>query len=73
MRLDRLNASAVVADVIANPPGTRFLAAAERRGCEIVDGVEMLVEQGVRSVVYWPELEPDRDAIRAALASAPPA
>jgi shikimate 5-dehydrogenase len=37
-----------------------------------VDGLEMLVEQGVRSVVYWTGLDPDRGAMRAALAGALP-
>jgi shikimate dehydrogenase len=72
VRLERVDRSTVVADVIPNPPRTRFLAAAERRGCETVDGLEMLVEQGVRSVVYWTGLDPNGGAMRAALARALP-
>lgn len=73
VELERLDPSTVVADVVPNPPRTRFVVEAERRGCEIVDGLEMLVEQGVRSVVYWTGLEPDRGTMRAALAGVLPA
>jgi shikimate dehydrogenase len=43
----------VVADVIPNPPRTRFLAAAEAAGCRTLDGLGMLVGQGVLGVGYW--------------------
>jgi shikimate dehydrogenase len=72
VRLDRVDATTVVADVIPNPPRTRFLTAAEHRGCETVDGLEILVEQGVRSVLYWTGLDPNRSTMRAALARALP-
>ncbi|MDQ3893423.1 MAG: shikimate dehydrogenase, partial [Actinomycetota bacterium] len=72
VELERLDPSTVVADVVPNPPRTRFVVEAERRGCEIVDGLEMLVEQGVRSVLYWTGLDPNRSTMRAALARALP-
>ena len=43
----------VVADVIPNPPRTRFLTEAEAAGCTILDGLGMLVGQGVLGVGYW--------------------
>lgn len=43
----------VVADVIPNPPRTRFLAEAEGAGCTTLDGLGMLVGQGVLGVGYW--------------------
>jgi len=43
----------VVADVIPNPPRTRFLAEAEGAGCTTIDGLGMLVGQGVLGVGYW--------------------
>ena len=36
-----------ICDVIPNPPATPFLAEAEKRGCTILDGLSMLVYQGV--------------------------
>lgn len=58
----------LVADVIPNPPSTRFLEEARARGCETLDGLEMLVEQGALSVRYWARVEVDRAVLRAALA-----
>jgi len=60
----------VVADVIPNPPRTRFLAAAEAAGCRTLDGLGMLVGQGVLGVGYWTgQQRPDVTAA-AALAGA---
>ena len=50
---DTFRAGLVVADVIPNPPRTRFLAEAERAGCTILDGLGMLVGQGVLGIGYW--------------------
>jgi shikimate dehydrogenase len=57
-------AGMVVADVIPNPPRTRFLAEAEAAGCEVVDGLEVLVEQGALSISYWTGIEPDLEVMR---------
>ncbi|GAA09961.1 shikimate 5-dehydrogenase [Acetobacter tropicalis NBRC 101654] len=43
----------VVADVIPNPPMTRFLREAKKRGCTPLDGLGMLVNQGVIGVELW--------------------
>jgi shikimate dehydrogenase len=58
----------LAADVIPNPPRTRFLREAEAVGCETIDGLEMLVEQGALSVEYWTGQQPDTAVMRAALA-----
>lgn len=60
----------VAADVVPNPPRTRFVDEAEAAGCVVVDGLEMLVEQGVLSVAYWTGVEPDPEVMRAALTEA---
>jgi shikimate dehydrogenase len=65
--LDSLAEGTLVADVIPNPPRTPFLAEAEARGLETIDGLEMLVNQGVLGVEYWAGLRPDTDVMRAAL------
>jgi shikimate 5-dehydrogenase len=65
--LDALGVGSLVADVIPNPPRTPFLVEAEARGLETVDGLEMLVNQGVLSVEYWTGLRPDTGVMRNAL------
>lgn len=42
-----------VYDLIYAPPQTRLLAAAERAGCETMNGVPMLVHQGALSLALW--------------------
>ena len=57
---------ALVFDVIANPPETRLLAEAHRRGARIVSGMAMLVYQGAESFRLWTGLEPPLDIMRRA-------
>lgn len=54
----------VVADVIFNPPSTGLLRDAAARGCTVLDGLGMLVNQGVIGVQYWTGIEPDAAVIR---------
>lgn len=66
--LGSLGRETLVADVIPNPPRTRFLARAEEQGCATLDGLEMLVQQGVLSVAYWTGVTVDRNVMRDELA-----
>jgi len=68
--LDSLNPAMVVADVIGNPPRTHLICEAERRGCTALDGLGMLVNQGVVGVQYWTGIEPDAIVMRSALEDA---
>jgi shikimate dehydrogenase len=54
----------VVADVIANPPKTRLIKDAEARGCIAVDGLGMLVNQGVIGIKYWTGVDVDPAVMR---------
>jgi shikimate dehydrogenase len=65
--LDEVAATALVADVIPNPPETRLLREAAALGCETLDGLEMLVEQGRIGFELWTGVEPDTGVMRAAL------
>lgn len=60
----------VVADVIGNPPRTRLMRDAEARGCRALDGLGMLVNQGIVGVQYWTGIEPDAGVMRRALEAA---
>lgn len=62
-----LRPGTVVADVIGNPPRTRLIRDAEARGCRALDGLGMLVNQGVVAVQYWTGIEPDSAVMRRAL------
>jgi shikimate dehydrogenase len=65
--IDSLQPAMVVADVVFSPPKTRFLREAESRGCTVLDGLGMLVNQGAIALNYWTGIEPDRDIMRQAL------
>jgi shikimate dehydrogenase len=58
IRLDRLPASALVADIIYIPLETPFLAAARARGHRTVNGLGMLLHQGRPAWKLWFGLEP---------------
>ncbi len=57
----------IVADVIPNPPRTRFLREAEERGCRTIDGLEMLVNQGIIGIQYWSGIHANASVMRQAL------
>lgn len=67
---DTLPAGAVVADVIPNPPRTALLRDAAERGCVVLDGLGMLVQQGVVAIRLWTGVDPDPGVMRAALRQA---
>ena len=60
----------VVADVIFNPARTHLLREAESRGCTVVDGLGMLVNQAVVGFEYWTGIIPDAQVMRRALEEA---
>jgi shikimate dehydrogenase len=65
--LDTLRPGLVVADVIANPPRTQLIREAEKRGCLPLDGLGMLVNQGVIGIRHWTGIEPDPQVMRGKL------
>lgn len=68
--LEGLRPGTVVTDIVYNPLRTPFLRAAEQKGCITVDGLGMLLHQGVPGFERWfgqrPEV--DEDTRRAVLA-----
>jgi shikimate dehydrogenase len=62
--LDSLRPGLVVADVIVNPPRTRLIRDAEARGCTVLDGLGMLVNQGVIGIRHWTGVEPEPTVMR---------
>ncbi len=68
--LNSLKPGMVVADVVFSPVRTRFLDDAAARGCRAIDGLGMLVNQGIVGMQYWTGITPDADVMRRALESA---
>ncbi len=59
LRLDRLPAEALVADIIYTPLETPLLAAARQRGNATVNGLGMLLHQGPPAWKLWFGIEPE--------------
>jgi shikimate dehydrogenase len=55
--LEALRPGSTVYDLIYTPRPTALLQAASTRGCQCLDGLEMLVQQGAASLRQWTELE----------------
>jgi shikimate dehydrogenase len=68
--LNSLKPGMVVADVVFNPVRTRLLEDAAARGCRALDGLGMLVNQGIVGVQCWTGIEPDAVVMRQALEAA---
>ncbi len=68
--LSGMSAGALVADAVFNPPETRFLAVARQQGLPTLDGLSMLVYQGVIAFEMWTGQSPDENAMKAALRNA---
>jgi shikimate dehydrogenase len=67
LELDSLRPGLVVADVIPNPPRTLLIRDAEARGCTVLDGLGMLVNQGVIGIRHWTGIDPDPNVMRRTL------
>ena len=65
--IESLTSETVVADVIPNPPETNLVRDAKGKGCKVIDGLGMLVNQGVIGIRHWTGIDPDPGVMRAAL------
>ncbi len=62
-----LHSSTVVADAVPNPPKTHLVQTAKAKGCKVVDGLDILVNQGAIAIRLWTGVEANRGAMRWAL------
>lgn len=67
LNLASLTPAMVVADGIHNPPKTHLIRAAQERGCRTLDGLGMLVNQGVIGIKYWTGIDVDAAVMRRTL------
>ncbi len=65
--IESLDPAMVVADVIPNPPETNLVRDARAKGCKVIDGLGMLVAQGVIGIEFWTGRSPDPAVMRAGL------
>ena len=66
--LDQLSDDCIVCDVIPNPPKTNLMRDAQARGLRTLDGLGMLVNQGVIGIELWTDGQsPDPTVMRASL------
>jgi shikimate dehydrogenase len=69
---DSLGNYATVADLVYRTGGTGLVAEARRRGCTVIDGLEILVHQGALSFEAWTGREAPVDAMRDAARGSSP-
>jgi shikimate dehydrogenase len=55
INFDSIKTDMIVADVIPNPPETNFINTAKEKGCTVITGLQMLVNQGATAIKYWTE------------------
>lgn len=67
---DGLHKGAWAFELIYNPRETGFLRAARAAGAELIEGWEMLLEQGALSLERWTQQAAPREVMRSALLSA---
>lgn len=65
--VDTLRSRMLVTDLVASPDPTAMLKEAEAAGCDIIDGAEILVNQGVLAIRLWTNADADADVMRDAL------
>jgi shikimate dehydrogenase len=65
-----ISRSAVVFDLVYNPPATKFLRDAKLRGARVIGGLEMLVYQGARAFELWTEQRAPIQVMRRAASKA---
>ena len=65
--VESLRPSFIVADVIPNLPRTMLIREAQKRGCRVLDGLGMIVNQGVIGIRYWTGVDVDPSVMRKTL------
>ena len=48
-----LNSKTIIYDLIYNPAPTHLLKYSAKKGCMTIDGLQMLVAQGLKSLSFW--------------------
>ncbi len=65
--LEALKPGRTVFDLVYSPRETALLKLARRRGCRVIEGLELLVNQGARSFRLWTGMKPPLQVMREAV------
>ena len=65
-----LKESMVVMDIIYNPPETRLVKIARKRGCRTINGLSMFIYQGAEQFRLWTGINPPISAMKRAVKEA---
>jgi shikimate dehydrogenase len=71
LKADTFETGSCVIDMVYGPGETRFLEAARSQGARVIDGLEMLLAQGVASFERWTGKMAPRMAMREAITTSP--
>jgi shikimate dehydrogenase len=71
LKADTFETGSCVIDMVYGSAETRFLQAARSQGARVIDGLEMLLAQGVASFERWTGMMAPRMAMREAIATSP--
>ena len=71
LKADTFEAGSCVIDMVYGSGETRFLEAARSQGARVIDGLEMLLTQGVASFERWTGMMAPRMAMREAVTTSP--
>jgi shikimate dehydrogenase len=71
LKADTFEAGSCVIDMVYGLDETRFLQAARSQGARVIDGLEMLLAQGVASFERWTGMMAPRMAMRGAVTTSP--
>jgi len=69
---DSIHTYATVVDLVYRPHGTALIDAARSVGCAVVDGLEVLVQQGALSLEAWTGQPAPLHVMREAARGGPP-
>ncbi len=65
--MKKIKSNAIAYDLIYTPSPTQFLSLAQERGAKIIDGAEMLVQQGASALEIWLQKPVPVDVMRETL------
>lgn len=67
IEMDSLLSRMLVADTAVTPRETQLLKEATALGCDVIDGAELMVNQGALAIRLWTNADADTDIMRTAL------